>query len=99
MDLTCFALEKVPLPRHHGKMDESAPLFVLDCKVLEGGCPGALECPFYKTKDRLWLERCRAFDRIRSLTDEQQIAIAEKYYLGKMPWRGTETEGDDVQES
>jgi len=59
------------------------------CGARSGGsCPGYENCPLYKPN---WLQRLdlkRAHARLRTLPEGKQSKIAEKYYYGKMPWRG-----------
>lgn len=87
VDMTCFARRQFSLPIGKRLFDEKASSLFGECAVLECDCPGALECPFYKTKARLAAERQKAFERINSLPEYRQLGIAIKYYGGQMPWR------------
>ena len=88
MDMKCFAIRDIKLPWGKRDFDEKAPALFDECTALECDCPGALECPFYKTKAQLEDEKERAFERIRSLPEYRQLGIAIKYYGGQMPWKG-----------
>ena len=87
VDMTCFAKRQFSLPIGKRLFDEKASSLFGECKALVCDCPGALECPFYKTKAQLEDEKERAFERIRSLPEYRQLGIAIKYYGGQMPWR------------
>jgi hypothetical protein len=57
------------------------------CAVLTlSKCQGHKKCSFFKTEERAELDRQKAFERISSLSFEQQIYIAKTYYSGKLPW-------------
>ncbi len=59
-----------------------------DCRALEiSRCPGYLQCKFYKPKWKYKRDLILVMARFYSLSDEKQIAIANKYYYGRMPWR------------
>jgi len=51
-------------------------------------------CPFYKTKEQQALSKKRAFERIASLSPEEQSAISEKYYRSTMPWHSVTNNND-----
>lgn len=71
MDEKCFACGKA------GK-----------CIVLhEYRCPGQEACRFYKLPFELERSRRLADVRLRTLSAEQQMHIAEKYHGGQMPWK------------
>ena len=78
MNEKCFAMKKTPT--REGV-----------CSCLEKRtCPGYMICPFYKP---VWVQerdRRRKFERLATLPEAQQLYISEKYYQGKMPWRGDE---------
>ena len=62
VDMTCFARRQFSLPIGKRLFDEKASSLFGECAVLECDCPGALECPFYKTKAQLEDEKERAFE-------------------------------------
>lgn len=43
-------------------------------------------CSFKQTKEQTDSSQRKSFERLASLSRENQIYIAEKYYGGKMPW-------------
>ena len=86
--MTCFARRQFSLPIGKRLFDEKASSLFGECAVLECDCPGALECPFYKTKEALEDQKQKALERINSLPEYQQLGIAIKYYGGQMPWKG-----------
>lgn len=43
-------------------------------------------CSFKQTKEQADSSQRKSFERLASLSRENQIYIAEKYYGGKMPW-------------
>ena len=56
------------------------------CRVLcVDRCRGEA-CPFKKSREQLYAERERTYERLSSLSDEEQTRISEKYFGGKMPW-------------
>ena len=89
-DTVCFARRNMILPVGRGSFNERASALSGECTVLTCDCPGALECPFYKTKARLEADKQRAFERINSLPEYRQLGISIKYYGGQMPWRTAE---------
>lgn len=76
MNEKCFAMKQIPT---RGGI----------CKCLEKKtCPGYTLCPFYKP---IWVQdrdQRRAFHRLAALPMIDQMHISDKYYQGKMPWRG-----------
>ena len=48
-------------------------------------CPS--NCSFFQTPEEAKARKAKANARLRSLPDEKQKAIAEKYYSGEMPWQ------------
>lgn len=61
------------------------------CGALNGNCPGYAACGFYKPRWKQEREQNRINARLSRLPMEMQYAIAEKYFEGRMPWKG-ETE-------
>lgn len=57
------------------------------CGALKGRCPGYAGCGFYKPVWKQKKEVCRLRYRFRSLPEETQYTIAEKYFGGRMPWK------------
>lgn len=56
------------------------------CRVLcVDRCRGET-CPFKKSREQLYAERERTYERLSSLSDEEQTRISEKYFGGRMPW-------------
>ena len=60
------------------------------CSALKVNCPGYQACRFYKPRWALEKEQRRIDQRLIRLPMEQQERIAEKYFEGRMPWRGNE---------
>ena len=59
------------------------------CGATAGGsCAGYGNCPLYKPRWLQQLDLKQAHARLRALPEDTQMDIAEKYYRGKMPWRG-----------
>lgn len=59
------------------------------CRALIAkGRPSCGECPFYKPISKNQQDLNAALARLRSLPEEQQADIAEKYYRGTLPKRG-----------
>ena len=52
-------------------------------------CLGYGRCPFYKPRWMFEHDRDRLNVKLRSLPEVQQQDIADKYYNGNRPWRGT----------
>ena len=75
---TCFAY--IP-PEERGRSSNYV------CKAIDGGCPGFDKCSFYKPISKHILDVQKVYERINTFTPVQQIAIAEKHYDGKMPWK------------
>ena len=92
-EFKCFAMRNIKLPWGKRKFDERAKALFDDCLCLEFDCPGALECPFYRTRKKLEESKRRAFERINSLPEYMQLGISIKYYGGMMPWKEGESEG------
>lgn len=60
--------------------------FKSGCRVLSvDRCMGN-DCPFRKSREQLYAERERTYERLSSLSDEEQTRISEKYFGGRMPW-------------
>lgn len=60
-----------------------------DCCVLcVRRCPGYAQCGFYKPRWRFERDQQLVNVRLRSLPRAQQAHIAEKYFGGKMAWKG-----------
>ena len=51
-------------------------------------CHGSA-CSFYKTIEQETESGKKAYDRLASLSKEDQIKIALKYYNGQIPWQET----------
>ena len=51
-------------------------------------CPGYKKCGFYKPLWRYLRDQEVANVRLCALPLVHQVHIAEKYYEGKMPWKG-----------
>lgn len=49
-------------------------------------CPGAA-CPWRQTAEQRLASGRKAGGRLRSLSADKQLYIADKYYGGAMPWR------------
>ena len=60
------------------------------CKLLKcGECSGNYDrCPFYKPRWMADRDTRKRLYRISQLPEEQQAHIAQRYYHGKMPWKG-----------
>ncbi|MEF9879098.1 MAG: hypothetical protein RSE58_06150 [Clostridia bacterium] len=52
-------------------------------------CPGAGQCAFFKPKWMHERDTQRIHYRLSHMPSDKQLAIAQKYYGGKMPWKGT----------
>lgn len=60
------------------------------CKSLNiTRCLGS-KCVFIKGYKEITKSNIKSFKRLSSLKLEDQLYIAEKYYGGKMPWKGGE---------
>jgi hypothetical protein len=65
-----------------------------ECKALDTGkyhdkkciCTGSETCAFYRSAQEHRASCDAANARLRSLPNEQQIAIAETYFCGWQPW-------------
>ena len=51
-------------------------------------------CPFYKTKEQQAQSKKQAFERIASLSPQEQQYISERYFNNKMPWNTYEGKKD-----
>lgn len=64
---------------------------VVTCMVLDTckRCTPSIsaKCSFGLTPSEFRAGMLRAYRRIASLSDENQSAISQQYYKGKMPWR------------
>lgn len=70
---------------------------VWGCKATTMDCDGLHEeCPFYKTTEQHRVDREAANERLTSLPDWQQTAIAEKHYSGEKPWLHTAPKLDSI---
>ena len=49
-------------------------------------CVGYENCPFYKDHAQYNADLDLHYQRLRQLPQEEQRAIADKYYHGRMPW-------------
>ena len=49
-------------------------------------CPGHEKCSFFKSEEQVESEKAKNFERIASLTEDEQICISKAFYNGKMPW-------------
>ena len=58
-----------------------------ECRVLLNTKSCGLTCPFHKTSAAAAQSNARSAARLRSLEPYEQLAIAERYYGGDMPWR------------
>ena len=57
-----------------------------ECRILYGRCCNPEKCKFKGTKEEVYLQRRAASLRLASLPQEQQEAIAQKYYRGRRMW-------------
>lgn len=57
-----------------------------NCKILEFAECKFGDCPFYKTQEQLDESYKKAKERLASLEERTQQAIAQKYYNGKKKW-------------
>ena len=71
--MDCFAYDK--------KKTKGGEAFF--CAAMETEVCQGKACPFYKPKKQAEKERLRALERLRSLPEEQQKKIRDKYGLGK----------------
>lgn len=70
---------------------------VWGCKATTMDCDGLHEeCPFYKTVEQHRVDREAANERLASLPDWQQTAIADKHYGGEKPWLHTVPKLDSI---
>lgn len=60
-------------------------MVVVECKVLTE-CKHDT-CSFHQTLEQLLESREKAAARLRTLPEDEQAYISDKYYRGKMPWR------------
>ena len=74
MNEKCFALKKVATRRGN-------------CTCREGRCPGYSACPFYKPVWKYEHDLELKYVKLAALPEGTQLAIAYKYYCGRMPWR------------
>ena len=58
------------------------------CRALNTDCPGYEKCAFYKPRWRQEKEVQLVKYRLASLPLPKQLAIADKYFEGKMIWAG-----------
>lgn len=56
------------------------------CSILSGGMCQGKSCGFHKTKEEYGKSLEKAKERLRSLPEYQQDAIADKYYGGVRRW-------------
>ena len=49
-------------------------------------CQGHEVCSIFKTEEQAEHDRKKAFERIASLSFEEQVHISKTYYNHKMPW-------------
>ena len=57
------------------------------CKATVNQCDGKNEeCPFFKTMGEHRESRKKANERLATLPEWQQRAIADQFYGGEMPW-------------
>ena len=56
------------------------------CMATENEVCEGQACKFYRTQVEQKQSMANVHERLRSLTDEEQTKIADKYYDGKMPW-------------
>lgn len=60
-----------------------------ECTCLNSkACAGFDVCPFYKSRMKAMADMEKADALLRAMPEEKQTAIAEKYFSGKMPWKG-----------
>ena len=57
-----------------------------ECRILYGMCRNSEKCKFRNTKEEVYQARRAASLRLASLSQEQQDAIAQKYYRGRRMW-------------
>ena len=68
-------------------MEECFAMKYVECRALEGKCPGAINCPFFRTRADVDESQRRAYERIARKPEYVQIGISVKYYGGQMPWQ------------
>ena len=44
-------------------------------------------CSFFKTVEQHKIDVARSYESIARLPELEQVAISQKYYHGKMPWK------------
>lgn len=59
---------------------------VLYTKATKTCCIGYENCPFYKDHAQYNADLDQHYQRLRQLPLEEQRAIADQYYHGRMPW-------------
>ncbi len=69
-------LELLKLPDCDGLLENG------QCKWLDVSACRGKDCSFYHKKDSLE----KVFARLRSLPEEKQEHISQKYYYGERPW-------------
>ena len=57
-----------------------------ECRILYGVCRNPEKCKFKGTKEEVYQARRAASLRLATLPQEQQEAIAQKYYRGRRMW-------------
>lgn len=63
-----------------------------ECKALYTGrhknrCSGVEGCKFFKSVADMAASEKAKMERLKTLPEEHQYFIADKYYSGKMPWK------------
>ena len=83
-----YPFTAAPFGRRDGKVDAMDCFAMKDgkCNVLRCGKCGGGTCHFHKTREEQAQSLEKVSERLRSLPEYQQEAIADKYYGGVRKW-------------